>query len=55
MLRSTLPKTMAKTKKPFGFCPISCGAIARKIPNVVFSRETLHLGMGLVKAFPRFF
>jgi hypothetical protein len=46
---------MAKTKKPFGFYPISCGACPWKIPNVVFSEETLHPGMGLVKAFPGFF
>jgi hypothetical protein len=35
---------MAKSK-PAGFYPISCGAIAGKILNVVFSEENLHPGL----------
>jgi hypothetical protein len=51
VIRSTLPETMATQKMPCGSYPISCGALARKIPNVVFSEETLHLGKCLVKPF----
>ncbi len=43
------------TKKPFGSYPISCGAIAGKILNVVFSEQTLHPGLeacqGLFRVF----
>jgi hypothetical protein len=51
VLKSTLPETMATQKMPCGPYPISCGALARKIPNVVFSEQTLHPGKYLVKAF----
>jgi hypothetical protein len=52
VLRSTLPETMAKTKSLSAISHILWSFI-RKIPNIVFSEQTLHPEKMVVKSFSR--
>jgi hypothetical protein len=54
VLKSTLPETMAKTNSLSAISHI-LWSFLRKIPNIVFSEQTLHPEKRVVKSFSRDF